>query len=700
MRSVLRGEFKLVLSSVTLPVNDVCSTATPVTTGASVVGNLSFATSDENQVINATDCSGSSLEAQQPGLWYSFQGTGGVVWLNTCFPGSTITALSVYKGASCGIATLQCVFGIHSPCTFREKAAFRTEIGVTYRVLVRHWGGSVDTFRLEISSIERPSNDVCATATPITVDSGNTFAGNLTFATSDVDQVLNGDACSRYELQDDKPGVWYKFQGTGGWVWINACLPELRVTAYSAVSVYKGTCGAATLQCVVGFPSCFVVAGKQVFHTDLDTTYYVLIRYWTGTIGAFRFEISSIVHPSNDECSGAEPITIGSSVVGNLTFATSDEDQVLNGRACFGTFIKPFFQGLWYTFQGAGSRIIAFTCFPWSTRMSISVFNGSCGIGSLQCVAGYADPCSNGAKFWFQTEIGTTYYILASIWYNSPGTFELLLSNIIPVLPGNEEVNDACNLAIPLEIGSFILGNTSLARLNQGEVPSDCVVNNAIDQRPGVWYSFHGTGGDVAVNTCSPGLMKVHLSVYTGTCSNSAAALQCMNGSHDPCVLPRFTFKTNFGTKYYLLVRPAFTSFNPPTFELFLYNESNSLTLPPPQGSPITAPVPAPITAPSTPTMAPVKTPSKSPTKTPTKAPTKAPTKSPTMAPTTAPAIPDAPVEAPITAPIAPTALPPSTIHRKCGPFGFRFVCPLTRCGLFGRLLGLCKRKDHAVRFH
>lgn len=73
----------------------------------------------------------------------------------------------------------------------------------------------------------------------------------------------------------------------------------------------------------------------------------------------------------------------------------------------------------------------------------------------------------------------------------------------------------------------------------------------------------------------------------------------------------------------------------------------------------LVADTPAPTNAP---TKTPTKAPSKLTTKSPTKSPTKAPTKSPTKAPT----------------------------RKACGLFRLSIFC-LNGCGVFGRLLGLCK---------
>ena len=83
------------------------------------------------------------------------------------------------------------------------------------------------------------------------------------------------------------------------------------------------------------------------------------------------------------------------------------------------------------------------------------------------------------------------------------------------------------------------------------------------------------------------------------------------------------------------------------------------------------------------PTASPTKAPTSAPVKAPTKAPVKAPVKGPTKAPT------KAPVKASnTTAPVISPTKPP--VRPNCGLLNLNIFCPLTGCGFFGRLLGLC----------
>jgi hypothetical protein len=111
-----------------------------------------------------------------------------------------------------------------------------------------------------------------------------------------------------------------------------------------------------------------------------------------------------------------------------------------------------------------------------------------------------------------------------------------------------------------------------------------------------------------------------------------------------------------------------------------------------PVPAPVIAPVPAPVKgapdpAPSSNITAPVMAPSSNGT-----APIVAPVISPTSnytAPIKSPTSNDtAPVMAPVRAPYRSPVKAP--VKKACGLFRLQLFCPLTGCGIFGRLLGLC----------
>jgi hypothetical protein len=218
----------------------------------------------------------------------------------------------------------------------------------------------------------------------------------------------------------------------------------------------------------------------------------------------------SIVPPSNDACVGAIPVTVGTSIVGNLTFARSDENEVLNRNGCSGTLISVPQLGLWYKFVGTGGRVWPTTCFPASGNVDFSVYRGGCGATTLECIAGVLSPCNSFTfnRFTFNMDVGVTYYMLlrSSIDVDA---FDLLISSVPAPASGNVNVNDLCTNAAPIAIGSTVAGNMSLATTDESEVPGDCLAGKPFGGRRGLWYTFDGTGAIVFVNTCSKDSFEV-----------------------------------------------------------------------------------------------------------------------------------------------------------------------------------------------
>jgi uncharacterized protein len=109
-----------------------------------------------------------------------------------------------------------------------------------------------------------------------------------------------------------------------------------------------------------------------------------------------------------------------------------------------------------------------------------------------------------------------------------------------------------------------------------------------------------------------------------------------------------------------------------------------------PVTGPVSTPVTAPISAPAVPTVtapvtAPVSAPLAAPVVVPAAAPVVVPVKAPS--PVTAPFKAPSPVTVPVKAPSAPIPVPVAPpVPPRCGLFGQGILCPLTGCGVFGRV--------------
>ncbi len=96
--------------------------------------NLTFALSDETETLDNCE---NITPLNDPGVWYSFIGTGGRIAVDPCSGLSQFTRIfaSVYEG-DCGPSNLVCVAVGRIDCG-RNELVFDTYLGSTYRILIQ-----------------------------------------------------------------------------------------------------------------------------------------------------------------------------------------------------------------------------------------------------------------------------------------------------------------------------------------------------------------------------------------------------------------------------------------------------------------------------------------------------------------------------------------------------------------------------------
>lgn len=163
------------VSFTTTPENDLCVDATAVTLSCNTTTSISGNTATATNTGNGPACGTTASAA--PGLWYSFEGTGGVIEVSLC--GSPYdTKLFIYNG-SCG--ALSCVAGNDDFCGSASQVTFSTIASTTYYVLVAGFGTASGAFDLSITPLAFSAS---AVATDI-----NCFGGTSTVTVSGVGGV-------------------------------------------------------------------------------------------------------------------------------------------------------------------------------------------------------------------------------------------------------------------------------------------------------------------------------------------------------------------------------------------------------------------------------------------------------------------------------------------------------------------------------
>jgi hypothetical protein len=393
--------------------NDRRDNALPITPGVLVYSNLSEATTDGES--NLLDIFCFPRPPLGPGLWYSLNGTGERFYARL-FPDCSIVPsaalLTVFMGSSytLNVTNYDCALLSRELCS-DIRSVFYTQPGIPYYVLI---ASPVPTQTVNFSIFVDPPipNESCSNPTSISI--GATVYVNFTFANT------VGKGSNYYTCSADTPGLWYTLVGTGERL-VGQLGQTCNTSQFTFMIIFTGNCDGSfpPFQCIAS--SSNLCNGRPFFFdTELGTTYYVVIG---SNVSDVIVDFSFVVGPTtNDFCRTALPMTIGSTVYANFTYASRDlsevsTDCIYEEDAIGFPFLgPPDFPGVWYTFVGTGERLVGqlgqlcsdFSVFRYTY---MSVYRGDCGFANLRCVKATEFLC-NGESFFFDTIRGRTYHVL------------------------------------------------------------------------------------------------------------------------------------------------------------------------------------------------------------------------------------------------------------------------------------------------
>lgn len=481
---------------ISAPANDNCAGAialpvpsTGVTCSNAITGSTQGAT-QSTDVAPTCSATGSGDD-----VWYSFVATA-TVHTALLSNETTTTAAAIYSG-SCGS-----LVQVAGACGSGAAPATGLTIGNTYYVRVYSTSTTLGTFSsFNICVIAPPVNDDCAASISLTASATNqcgiTVHGNTQGATQSTQAV---PSCSATAYGDD---VWYSFVATGT---VHTVLLS-NETSTTAAAVYSGaSCGTLTQvsgACASGFA---LATGLTV-----GNTYYVRVYSTSTVLGTFsEFDICVVSAPANDNCSGAQPLTISannscsSPVMGTTVGATPSSSET--APTCSATGIN---DDVWYSFVATATSHSVSLIDP-SAGSAAAVYSGSCG-GLTQVACASDNLVVNGLT------INNTYYVrvyTTSVTVGTDATFGICIG---AAAPGN----DNCNSAFPLTASSnptcnSVAGSTVGATASSGETAPTCSATGINDD---VWYSFIATAA-IHTATVSNATNTTAVSIYSGTCGS------------------------------------------------------------------------------------------------------------------------------------------------------------------------------------
>jgi len=375
-----------------------------------------------------------------------------------------------------------------------------------------------------------PPNDLCQNAFPLIINAPPICGSNIC-ATPSLPGSLTNTPCGS---SVNAPDVWYVMTPTcSGMVRINTCNPCTGFPMYDTVlSAYTGPCpGTLTqvpggcnddlcgLQSIINIP---VVAGQ---------TYYIRVSGFAGAMGWFGLQAQQLttIAPTNDFCSNAIPVTVGSpAACGTTECATPSlsNNIPIIPIPCAGSINA---NDVWYTFTPTCTGPVTVntcgTC-PGSNTFNtvLSTYTGTCGaLSQIACNNNVGVPgCTLQSSNVFLGIAGVTYYFRVSGVGTAAGQFRLNVSQNVTPPP-----NDICATAIPITPGTYAWNNCGATSTG----PSATCATFFHD----IWYRFTATcAGPVWINTCGTTL-NTYLAVYTNTCAVPAQIACNDNATAGPC---------------------------------------------------------------------------------------------------------------------------------------------------------------------
>lgn len=466
--------------------NDECSTATNLSIPGTASGSTVGATLD-----NPTLC-GTLAGGNSPTVWYTFLGDGNTVTVETC-ASAYDTTLHAFCGDGCN--ALFCAAGNDDFCGngLQSQISFCTEAATRYWIRLGGFGGQSGAFTLNLTSDGIPCGNP-APCEPCNIDClDGTIQENEPDCGIPTDTVNGGcNSSPPVSIPVDCGDV---VCGTGAfdtsigfrdtdWYDITVVGPGQTDVTITCTAEFDSLIG------FVGFPcpqSAFLSFNTGTPCSTISLTrclapgtYYLFVApqflggiSCTGPGNEYRFAIScapgNCPPPANDECSGAIPVTCGSSGTFTNANATTAVDDIPASCAFGGP--QTGSGTVWFSFVATDVNASVSTCNSTELDDSIvGIYSGTCGnlteIGCGEDGCGFTGLLSTADAGGLTP--GQTYFIRVSTFVGFgavQGSFELEVNcfgDCVVQQPGDllenepdcgipvDSVNGGCNSAPPV----------------------------------------------------------------------------------------------------------------------------------------------------------------------------------------------------------------------------------------------------------
>jgi len=470
----------------------VTSSAPPCTLGA---GNLTAASlpytsgaqttcgaGDDITSSNSAVC-GSSLYYGGEDKVITFTPTAsGNVSINLTSSGSWV-GITLYQG--CPTAGGTCVAYAQSSAGNQSIGCATVISGQTYYLVVDSWPSpTCNPFNVTISAPTGgiPAGTTCANAVPMTLPYTATGQSTLCFG-NDYTNSSAGSCGTLYESGEDKV---YAFTTTGP-----DCLSLVlsnASTSYIGYQVYSGCPGAAGTTCISNGGGATSGTLNGSFTVPSAGTYYLVIdTYASPSYVNYDLQLTSLGGtPTNDVCSGATSLPIGTSVFGDNN-CTGSETPAIPGSWTTGNVNTVWFSVV----VPASGQVTIKTTAGTLVNTQMAAYSGTC--GSLTQIGTNNDIGSCGGSTNYMSQLvlsgltsGSTIYVRVDGESNAVGTFTIMAidptTQVLPGIQGQDcsQPNPVCQSTISVSNPGYS-GNGNICDINTGY----CLASG---ERNVVWY--------------------------------------------------------------------------------------------------------------------------------------------------------------------------------------------------------------------
>jgi len=388
--------------------NDDAAHAIPITCDTVLTGS----TTGAHRINDITVTCGTLLA---PGVWYKINGTDGTMTASLC--GSSYdTDIAIFSGQP---DSLSCVSSNDNFCGNQSQVSWYGFTGVSYYIRINGNSYQTGSFTLTTTCASAPPpNDDCAGAKFININSNNVVTGSTTPATIGNDGAV---ACGTLTAA----GVWYYVNGDGTQITASLC-----GSSYDTyLSVFNGNCSAMT--CIGSNDNVCGLQSEFTWNSTTPASYYILVsgNYETGT---YKLTLSHVSLVTNDECSGAIPVSCGSVINTTTLGATISNHPYSPYAPC-----DPYTDNdpdIWYSVAGTGTMMTANV----GGTGKVSVYQGNC--SSLSCVTFTDNYNGNSATATWYAAQGVAYFIRV------PGLSTASINLSINCDPANDPCTQIINI--------------------------------------------------------------------------------------------------------------------------------------------------------------------------------------------------------------------------------------------------------------